>query len=75
MHIPDSHIKLRTLEQKISDECLEFDKKVLIEFINELFTFQNRGSIDSIGAEIEVGYLNHLKHNALITGIVESELE
>ncbi|RNA39487.1 hypothetical protein BpHYR1_042353 [Brachionus plicatilis] len=28
-----------------------------------------------VGAEIEVGYLNHLKHNALITGIVESELE
>ncbi|RNA21273.1 hypothetical protein BpHYR1_020309 [Brachionus plicatilis] len=29
----------------------------------------------AVGAEIEVGYLNHLKHNALITGIVESELE
>ncbi|RNA25636.1 hypothetical protein BpHYR1_012333 [Brachionus plicatilis] len=28
-----------------------------------------------VGAEIEVGYLNHLKHNALITGIVESKLE
>ncbi|RNA38763.1 hypothetical protein BpHYR1_014792 [Brachionus plicatilis] len=27
-----------------------------------------------VGAEIEVGYLNHLKHNALITGIAESEL-
>ncbi|RNA04337.1 hypothetical protein BpHYR1_016498, partial [Brachionus plicatilis] len=25
-----------------------------------------------VGAEIEVDYLNHLKHNALITGIVES---
>ncbi|RNA29819.1 hypothetical protein BpHYR1_029252 [Brachionus plicatilis] len=28
-----------------------------------------------VGAEIEVGYLNHLKHNALITRIVKSELE
>ncbi|RNA15234.1 hypothetical protein BpHYR1_051067 [Brachionus plicatilis] len=40
--------QLRTLEQKISIECLEYEKKVLLEFINELLTCQNRGLIDSV---------------------------